>query len=118
MSDHDAVRLADGDIEAIALRVAELLREQVPIGLVDARDLALMLGVERGWVYARSRQLGGVRLGDGPKAPLRFDLDRVRAVLAAPYEGQAPPVEPVRRRGRPRRSVTPPVKPVRERPTR
>ena len=69
------------DIEAVAARVVELLRETqpAPARYVDAATLARTLGVERDWVYARARQLGAVRLGDGPKARLRFDLEQARA---------------------------------------
>ncbi|WP_270006583.1 hypothetical protein [Solirubrobacter deserti] len=60
-----------------------LLRQGVAPGrYVDAATLACTLGVERDWVYARAAQLGAVRLGDGPRARLRFDLEQVRATLA------------------------------------
>src|SRR3954467_4604125 len=83
------------DIEALARRVAELLRASTSASepLVDAAELARILGVDRDWVYARANRLGAVRLGDGPKAPLRFDVRRVRALLA-PGSGQPRPAEP------------------------
>src|SRR3954453_12195812 len=110
------------DIEAVARRVAELLGEQdaVPAGLVDAASLAQMLGVKRRWVYARASQLGAIRLGDGPRAPLRFDARRVRETLAR-RDGTRPrppapsPDRPPRARARARPSG---VKPVRARPSR
>lgn len=43
---------------------------------VDAATLARRLGVTRGFVYEHADELGGARLGDGPRARLRFDLDR------------------------------------------
>ena len=88
------------DIEAVARRVAELLRATTNLTgpLVDAAELARILGVERDWVYARAARLGAVRLGDGPKARLRFDIDRVRATLAPAGPGRQPPTdEPPRR---------------------
>ncbi len=110
------------DIEAVAARVVELLHEQTehPARLVDAAALARILGVERDWVYARARELEAIRLGDGPRAPLRFDLRRVRELLSTGGGRQARPAEPTpRRRGRPRKSALPPgVKPVRARPSR
>ena len=116
------MRLDPDDIEAVALRVAELVRDQIGEGAryVDAAALARILGVERNWVYARARQLEAVRLGDGPRAPLRFDLRRVRKLLAVRDGRQPRPAEPTpRRRGRPRKSALPPgVKPVRARPSR
>jgi hypothetical protein len=99
------VTLDDDDIEAVAARVAELLRDQPGRSdrLVDAATLARTLNVDRDWVYANARRLGAIRLGDGPKARLRFDVARARETLAAPGSGdQAPPDEPRRRRGRPR----------------
>src|SRR4051794_39418316 len=115
------MKLDAEDIEAVALRVADLLRAQPnnPDRLVDAAELARILGVERDWVYARAQRLGAVRLGDGPKAPLRFDVRRVRALLAT-GGGQPRPAEPsLERRTRARARVLPPgVKPVRARPSR
>jgi len=71
----------DGEsVEAIALRVAELLAAQAPTGravrLVDATTVAGALGVERDWVYAHADRLGAVRLG-GPRGRLRFDYRRI-----------------------------------------
>ncbi|WP_037497651.1 hypothetical protein [Solirubrobacter soli] len=95
------------DIEAVARRVAELLRASTSATepLVDAAELARILGVDRDWVYAHARRLGAVRLGDGPKARLRFDIERVRATLAAVGPGKQPALGelPRPRRGRPRR---------------
>jgi hypothetical protein len=115
------VKLDADDIEAVAARVVELLEQQAsaPSRFVDAATLARTLHVERDWVYARARKLEAIRLGDGPKAPLRFDLRRVREILAAPNGREPRPVEPAERRVRPRRSALPPgVKPVRARPSR
>jgi hypothetical protein len=88
------------DVEAIARRVAELVGQVS--GLVDAHSVAAELQVERDWVYAHANELGVVRLGDGPKARLRFDLRHVReriGELAATPE----PLQPIRtrRRGQP-----------------
>lgn len=61
---------------AIAERVAELLRgEQSRTQLVDAATLARVLGVSRDCVYAHAVELGGQRIGAGPRGRLRFDLD-------------------------------------------
>lgn len=99
------------DIEAVAARVVELLLQEgaVPGRYVDAATLASTLGVERDWVYARAAQLGAVRLGDGPKARLRFDLDQVRATLADAGPAAQPEKDPpVRmRRARPRSAPGP-----------
>jgi hypothetical protein len=88
------------DVEAIARRVAELVG-QAP-GLVDAHSVAAELRVERDWVYAHARELGAVRLGDGPKARLRFDLRHVRERVTELASKLEEPVAPrARRRAQP-----------------
>lgn len=76
----------DGDyVEAVAQRVAELInaddRADVSDRLVDATTLAGELGVERSWVYEHAHELHAVRLGNGPRARLRFNPRAVRATL-------------------------------------
>src|ERR1700733_8232221 len=105
----------DEDIQPIAERIVELLREQRPpgtsatgmlvaerpglplSGLVDAATLARMLGVDRSWVYAHAGQLGGIRLG-GPQGRLRFDLATLGSRLAAIPAGPPAPTPAGRRR--------------------
>ena len=67
----------------IARRVADLVVERIrePFRLVDTQTLARMLAVSEEWVRAHAAELGAVRVGDGPKGALRFDLARVRAAL-------------------------------------
>jgi hypothetical protein len=97
------------DIESIAARVAELLREQMPSPasrLADAAEVARELGVDRDWVYAHAEELGGARLG-GARGRLRFDLVRIRRNLACPAGTRSRPSvarrprrqPPTRRRG-------------------
>ena len=86
-------RLHPDDVEAIARRVAELLRgdSAAPAArLVDAATLAAMLGVERDWIFAHARELQAVRLG-GKRGRLRFD------VAVAFRSLDLPPPTPVRR---------------------
>ena len=78
--------LTDGDVEAIAEATAARLAEIVSavpgtFALVDARQLARDLGVSLDYVYAHATELGAMRLGSGPKARIRFDLDRARRLL-------------------------------------
>jgi hypothetical protein len=105
------VTLDADDIDAVAARVVELLREQPnePRRYVDAATLARALSVECEWVYLHARELGALRLGDGPKARLRFDLERARAALVAMNARDQPPPDkpPRRRRGRPRERAAP-----------
>jgi plasmid replication initiation protein len=80
------VRLDPGQLEAIAIRVAELILERTPepsVRYIDAAELARVLGVERNWVYAHARQLGAVRLGRG-RGRLRFDLQHVTRAISIP----------------------------------
>lgn len=63
-------------VDAIAERLFERLRAEDeasrPSGLVDARAVALMLGVDSKTVYRHADKLGAMRIG----RRLRFDLDR------------------------------------------
>ncbi|UGS36055.1 helix-turn-helix domain-containing protein [Capillimicrobium parvum] len=72
--------LDSDDIDAIAQQVAARLTGR-GLGLVTVEQLARELQVERSWVYARWRELGGFKLGDGRNAPIRFDLAAVRERL-------------------------------------
>lgn len=82
------VRLDNGSVEAIALRVAELLRDEPAAdAMVDAAAIAQRLGVSREYVYEHADELGAVRLGEGTKARLRFDPARA-------VEGFAPRPSP------------------------
>ena len=68
--------------QTIAERTAALLQSNTPTGakqLVSAAEVANELGVGRQWVYEHAAELGAVRLGDGPRGRLRFDLEAVRA---------------------------------------
>lgn len=101
------------DIEAIAQRVAELLAgssaqaAESPC-LVDAQDLADLLGVSRNWVYANRERLGGRKAGPGRNSPVRFDrneaLERMRTGdLAGESQAADAAHEKVPRPQRPRR---------------
>ncbi len=66
--------LEDEAVEAIAQRVAEILRRDGLGGaLVDAAELARRLGVSRSTVYEYAGELGAIRIGAGARARLRFD---------------------------------------------
>jgi hypothetical protein len=91
------------DIESIAARVAELLREQQPSSasrLADAAEVARELGVDRDWVYAHAEELGAARLG-GARGRLRFDLVRIRRDLACPAGARSRPTTARRPRRQP-----------------
>lgn len=70
--------LEQGDIEQVARRVVELLRDEAmesrrPEELVDAATVARLLGVSRATVYAKAVELGAIRVGNGKRGRLRFD---------------------------------------------
>ena len=56
---------------------------QPDAGLLEPAELAKRLGKDRKWVYEHSEKLGAIRLGDGPKPRLYFDLALARERLAA-----------------------------------
>jgi hypothetical protein len=84
-----------------------LTRARAEAHLVTAAELAAWLQVEPSYVYEHADELGAMRLGTGPKARLRFDLEEVRQRISC--EGGRESVEPEaasnavsrRRRGRP-----------------
>ncbi|MCW2981288.1 MAG: hypothetical protein JWO14_3015 [Solirubrobacterales bacterium] len=79
------VRLAPESIEALALRLSELLgRAEGSAGpndseqrMLTAAEVSRLWGVSRRWVYENAKALGARRLGDGPRPRLRFDPDEV-----------------------------------------
>jgi hypothetical protein len=104
-------------VEATARRVLELLEErqqpssdQVASGLVDAATLARLLSVTRGTVYEHADEFGAVRLGDGPRSRLRFDVERARAAWTRrvsggrSHEPEPPTAAPIQRAPRRRRN--------------
>lgn len=65
-------------LELLADMVAERLRGPRLDGrLVGVREVAAFLDVEESYVYEHAVELGARRLGDGPKARLRFSLREV-----------------------------------------
>lgn len=55
--------------------------QQTVVPLVDASELARWLRVSRSTVYANASRFGVIRLGEGPRARLRFDPHVVHAVI-------------------------------------
>ncbi len=91
-------------VDALVERVAELLRPTPSLspGLLTAAQLAQALNVSRAWVYENAGRLGARKLGDGPRARLRFDLETACAVTGTSGVKDAP--RPAPRRLRPRSS--------------
>jgi hypothetical protein len=81
-------------VEVIAERVLQLLgdRNDDEIQLLTVAQVARRFQVHPSWVYANARRLGALRLGTGPKAPLRFDPRRVALAVEDPAFSDGPPV--------------------------
>jgi hypothetical protein len=75
--------VTQGAVEQIAQRVVELLGAEArkPFRLLDTEAVAGMLGVSEEWVRDHAVELGAIRIGDGPKGALRFDVARIRGAL-------------------------------------
>jgi hypothetical protein len=98
------VTLSPADVEAIAVRTAELLAERTPVSarFLSTARTAEILDVSQDWVREHAGELGAVRVGDGPRGELRFDLRRIeRALEARRVDRPAAPAQ--RRRPGPRR---------------
>ncbi len=89
------LQISDEFVHAIADRVVELQREaEAGSGprqpeLLTVTELAARLRVSAKWVYAHQNELGAVRLGEGPKARLRFPMTAAR-VEPYGYQQAAP----------------------------
>jgi hypothetical protein len=89
--------------EIVAERVVELLEQRDrrwKTGLATAAEVAEEFGVGTSWVYANKTRLGAIKLGDGPKARLRFDPERVERALRPRARAQDARSRP-EKRGRP-----------------
>ena len=78
------MRLDEDSIDAIAQRLAAILRSQslpTPEQLITAPDAAARFVVSRTCVHDNAERLGAIRLGTGSKARLRFDPMRVRDLI-------------------------------------
>src|SRR4051794_6301004 len=101
-ADHSAVApgLDTTLVDLIAQRVVQLLsdRNGDEIQLLTVAQVARRFQVHPSWVYANARRLGALRLGTGPKAPLRFDPRRVALAVEdlPPSSGQSVERTPAR----------------------
>jgi hypothetical protein len=104
-TDVQLARLHPADIEAIARRVVEQLRDDPSDSghLVDAATIAREFGVSRAFVYAHADELGAVKLGDGPRSRLRFSPAKAAEALSVRSTSKvsAAPPAPRRRGSRP-----------------
>ncbi len=107
------VELSLETIEAIAHRVVELLQESSPQPnkLLTAAELARHFGVSRAWVYEHANELGVIRLGEGNRGRLRFDMQVAADAMNARTRTNIaqPPRPPTRRTGRRRKQPAPSI---------
>ena len=76
--------LPDAELRRLARFIAnelEALHGLEP-ALLTAAEVAKQYGLSRGWVYRHARELGGQRMGTGPKARLRFRARDVQVRLS------------------------------------
>jgi hypothetical protein len=89
-----AVAPADELAEEAASSSDGVARRAEPNALVDAARLAAILGVRREFVYRHAAELGGLRLGEGQKARLRFDVsvatERIACLASNQSLGDSP----------------------------
>ena len=108
------IKLDPEAVEAIAIRVVSLLEKNGlrQRELIGAGELARRLGVDRSWVYSHAIGLGAMKLGDGPRARLRFDPEIAERALRRLSDGSAPdpPARSVERADRSRWMRRPEVK--------
>lgn len=97
----DEGRLAELLADRIYERLAKLLDEDSPArspDLLDAAEVARLLGCGRGWVYEHKAELGAVALGTAARPRLRFRRARVEAFARSDSEPARP--SPLRARAR------------------
>jgi hypothetical protein len=93
--------LADRLADRLASRLELAIKPQE--ALINAADVACLVGMKRGWVYEHAGDLGAVRLGPGPRPRLGFYPARVNEYLesiANPPPISLPTHAPPRRRQR------------------
>jgi hypothetical protein len=114
VTQEDVQALAASIAPIVAAEVADLvvrhIAERAEREFLDASELARVLGVDRQWVYEHQERLGAIRLGNGRRPRLRFELTRaVKAFDEPPATGptrlangdrRSPLPRPRRSRGR------------------
>jgi predicted DNA-binding transcriptional regulator AlpA len=109
------VAFDDDLLDLLADRLADRLASRLELAikpreaLVDADEVARMVGRKRSWVYDHVGDLGGVRLGSGPRPRLGFYPARVNAYLQRVTNPPLPPPlpRPAPRRRRLKSEYTP-----------
>ncbi len=95
--DGSEVRGADthellASVERLRVELLAAINQAARPTLVDAAVVASELGVSRRWVYENADELGAVRLGDGVRGRLRFNLDDALGRFACSPSRQSMPL--------------------------
>lgn len=96
--------LTDADVQALADALSASLRTPA-MELVGTAQVAEALSVSQAWVREHAVELGAIRVGDGKRGELRFEMVVVRRAMERRRLRAAPVAEvtPIRRPGRPRK---------------
>jgi predicted DNA-binding transcriptional regulator AlpA len=107
MTDEEAIH-----VQAIAEAVVDLLADRglvvyagpsASARVLRVREVARLLGRSAPWVYQHAIELGAIRMGNGPKARIGFDLATIEEWKRAHQLGPSEARRQTRRR--PRRSA-------------
>jgi hypothetical protein len=79
----ESAAITEEQLEQLADLVATRLTAMQPAAkpMLTVAEIARTFKVSRAWVYENAARLGGVKLGPGDRAPLRFDPERVAQTL-------------------------------------
>jgi hypothetical protein len=109
------VAFDDDLLDLLADRLADRLASRLELAtkpreaLVNADEIARMMGKKRSWVYDHANELGAVRLGSGPRPRLGFYPARaneyLQSVTNPPVSSPLP--RPAPRHRRPKSGYTP-----------
>jgi len=83
MSSNEALTLSEEQLDRLADLLATKLAQVKPAPpvMLTVEDVCTTFQVSRAWVYENARRLGGVKLGPGRRAPLRFEAKKVLSAL-------------------------------------
>lgn len=95
----NARTISDADVRALAVAVTDALAGRPACRFTDVQGVAAYAGLSDSWVRANADALGVVRIGDGPKPRLRFDLRAVDEYMKRAGSGPTDP-QPARKRKR------------------
>lgn len=97
-------------VHALAEAVADVLAERglvvyagpsPSVRILKVAEVARLLGRSAAWVYEHAAELGAIRMGNGPKARIGFDLSTIeqwkREHQVAPPQTRKPPRRRARR---------------------